>query len=170
MTASLTRAELRSVADVAELTTAEGAELFSELRSASVPLGDRARLRKAAGRHGRSKPEPDVQPGYVEHILYTGADGTASPLAVERPSKNIRPGLMGGQTHPGPSQPGAGWSTSHRHNPSTSHRQLQSGGGFSIEMAAIVATGLIGMVGYAVQARSAQKASQAQASLGREVA
>jgi hypothetical protein len=37
-------------------------------------------------------------------------------------------------------------------------------------MAAIVATGLIGMVGYAVQARSAQKASQAQASLEREAA
>jgi hypothetical protein len=35
---------------------------------------------------------------------------------------------------------------------------------------AIAFTGLIGMVGYAVQARSVQKASQAQASLGREAA
>ena len=52
-----------------------------------------------------------------------------------------------------------------------SHRQLQSGGGASIEVVAIAFTGLIiGMIGYAVQARSAQKASQAQASLGREVA
>jgi hypothetical protein len=40
----------------------------------------------------------------------------------------------------------------------------------SIEVVAIAFTGLIGMIGYAVQARSAQKASQAQASLGREVA
>jgi hypothetical protein len=49
-------------------------------------------------------------------------------------------------------------------------RQLQSGGGFSIEVAAIVVTGLIGMIGYIVQARSAQKASQAQARLGRKAA
>jgi hypothetical protein len=48
------------------------------------------------------------------------------------------------------------------------HRQLQSGGGVSLEVAAIAFTGLIGMVGYAVQARSAQKASQAQAGLLRE--
>jgi hypothetical protein len=33
------------------------------------------------------------------------------------------------------------------------HRQLQSGGGVSIEVVAIAFTGLIGMVGYAVQAR-----------------
>ena len=53
------------------------------------------------------------------------------------------------------------------------HRQLQSGGGVSIEVVAIAFTGLIGMVGYAMQARSVQKASAAQASLGpvgREVA
>jgi hypothetical protein len=36
------------VADVAELNAAETAELFDEMRAASVPLGDRARLRKAA--------------------------------------------------------------------------------------------------------------------------
>jgi hypothetical protein len=48
-------------------------------------------------------------------------------------------------------------------------RQLQSGdGGFSIEVAAIVVTGLIGMVGYVVQARSAQAQSQSQAELERE--
>jgi hypothetical protein len=48
----------------------------------------------------------------------------------------------------------------HRRTPGsarTGHRRLQSGGGgFSIEVAAIVFTGLIGMVGYAVQARSAE--------------
>jgi hypothetical protein len=53
---------------------------------------------------------------------------------------------------------------------SAQHRRLQSGGGVSIEVVAIAFTGLIGMVGYAVQARSAQNASQAQASLGREAA
>jgi hypothetical protein len=36
------------------------------------------------------------------------------------------------------------------------HRRLQSGGGFSIEVAAIAFTGLIGMIGYAVQARSTE--------------
>ena len=51
------------------------------------------------------------------------------------------------------------------------HRKLQSGGGgVSIEVVAIAFTGLIGMVGYAVQARSAQKASKAQASLEQEAA
>ena len=56
-------------------------------------------------------------------------------------------------------------------DPSAQHRQLQSGGGgFSIEVTAIAFTGLIGMVGYAVQARSAQKASKAQASLEQEAA
>ena len=35
------------------------------------------------------------------------------------------------------------------------YRRLQSGGGFSIEIAAIVATVLIGMVGYVVQAAGA---------------
>ena len=56
---------------------------------------------------------------------------------------------------------------------SAQHRQLQAGGGVSIEVVMVVAiavTGLIGMIGYAVQARSAQKASQAQARLGREAA
>jgi hypothetical protein len=52
----------------------------------------------------------------------------------------------------------------------TEHRQLQTSGGFSIEVAAIVFTGLIGMIGYVVQARSAQRASEAQTSLEREAA
>ena len=50
------------------------------------------------------------------------------------------------------------------------HRQLQEKTGFSLEVAAIVFTGLLGMVGYVVQARSAQKSSDAQASLEREAA
>ena len=48
MVTTLQRAELRMVADVAELNAAETAELFDEMRAASVPLGDRARLWKAA--------------------------------------------------------------------------------------------------------------------------
>jgi hypothetical protein len=44
MTEGLLRAELRTVLDVAELDTAEAAELFGALRGASVPLGDRSRL------------------------------------------------------------------------------------------------------------------------------
>ena len=50
------------------------------------------------------------------------------------------------------------------------HRQLQEKTGFSLEVAAIVFTGLLAMVGYVVQARSAQKSSDAQASLEREAA
>jgi hypothetical protein len=54
---------------------------------------------------------------------------------------------------------------------SAQHRQLQSSeGGYSIEVAAIAFTGLIGMVGYAVQARSVLKATKAQASLELEAA
>jgi hypothetical protein len=48
MAKSLTHAELRTVADVAELNTAEAAELFGELQTTSVPLGDRTRLQKVA--------------------------------------------------------------------------------------------------------------------------
>jgi hypothetical protein len=48
MNKALTKAELRTVGDVAELDTSEAAELFGELRAAAVPLGDRARLRKVA--------------------------------------------------------------------------------------------------------------------------
>jgi hypothetical protein len=40
----------------------------------------------------------------------------------------------------------------------------------SVEMTAIAVTGLLGMVGYLVQARSVQKASEAQASLERDAA
>ena len=58
------------------------------------------------------------------------------------------------------------------YSPMANHRRLQGAtserGEVSIEVVAIAFTGLIGMVGYAVQARSAQKASQAQASLGRD--
>ena len=55
MTKSLLLAELRTVSDVSELDISEAAELFEELRVASVPLGDRSRLRKVAdvGRLGR---------------------------------------------------------------------------------------------------------------------
>ena len=45
MTASLLRAELQTVVHgVAKLSDAEAAELFNELRTASVPLGDRTLL------------------------------------------------------------------------------------------------------------------------------
>ena len=52
----------------------------------------------------------------------------------------------------------------------TERRQLQTSGGFSIEVAAIVFTGLIGMIGYVVQARSVQRATEAQTSLEHEAA
>ena len=45
MTTTLLKAELRTVSDVAELSAAETAELFDDMRAAMVPLGDRSRLR-----------------------------------------------------------------------------------------------------------------------------
>ena len=54
MTEGLLRAELRTVADVAELDAVEAAELFGVLRNAAVPLGDRSRLRKVASGSGRA--------------------------------------------------------------------------------------------------------------------
>ena len=122
--AALSQAALHSVADVAGLNGGETAELFEDLRAAAIPLGDRARLRKAS-----------------EHA------NAHHPFA-----KMLRP-LDGAR-----------------------HRRLQGAtsssdrGGVSIEVVAIAVTGLIGMVGYLVQARSAQKASDAQASLGLEAA
>jgi hypothetical protein len=128
--ATLTQAALYSVADVAELNGGETAELLEGLRAAAIPLGDRARLRKAS-EHG----------------------GTPQPFAEDEMPCAPRP-LQ-----------------------DTNHRRLQRatsssdrGGDVSIEVVAIAFTGLIGMVGYAVQSRSAQKASKAQASLGREAA
>jgi hypothetical protein len=73
---------------------------------------------------------------------------------------------VGNRKAAGPDRSGRDWGSS-----SAPYRRLQSGvGGFSIEVAAIVVTGLIGMVGYIVQAQSAQKATKARASLGREAA
>ena len=144
MTESLTKAELRTVGDVAELDTAEAAELFGELRAASVPLGDRARLRKVARVRSVAG---DRQLDRSAPLLGTGSST----------------GFSAGSSPP--SHEAIGDKTAH-----APRRQLQSGGGVSVEVAAIAFTGLIGMVGYAVQARSAQKAFEAQASLEREVA
>jgi hypothetical protein len=52
----------------------------------------------------------------------------------------------------------------------TERRQLQASGGFSIVVTAIVCTGIIGSIGYVVQARSAHRANEAQTSLEREAA
>ena len=137
MTESLSRAELRTVADVAELDVSEAAELFEELRAASVPLGDRSRLRKAArggvwgGGHGRSAV-----------IFEPGAHHD------EAPQETLCEKADAGHETP----PGSGrWDRDR--GQSAQHRQLQSSEGVSIEVVAIAFTGLIGMVGYAVQAR-----------------
>jgi hypothetical protein len=149
MTEGLLRAELRTVADVAELDAAEAAELFGELRAASVPLGDRSRLRKVAW-------------GSVQGAFRAGGSAVISePGDTSRVKAGVEPCT---------SMPEAEL-TDREGGPSAQHRQLQSGGGgFSIEVAAIAFTGLIGMVGYGVQARSAQKASDARASLAQEAA
>jgi hypothetical protein len=141
MTEGLIKAELWTVADVVELNAAEAAELFGELRTASVPLGDRARLRKVAWAYSIAwDRHQSGGPGEQSAMMFQS--GTLPPSHEPTSDK-----------------------TTNAH-----HRQLQSDGGISLEVVAIAFTGLIGMVGYAVQARSAQKASQAQASLGREAA
>ena len=106
MTERLIQAELRTVGDVAELDTAEAAELFGELRAAAVPLGDRARLRKASRGHQQR-----------------GEPGEQSAMMFQSGS------LL-------PSHKTIGDKTTNAH-----HRQLQSGGGVSIEVAAIAFTG-----------------------------
>ena len=157
MTKTLLRAELRTVGDVGGLDIPEAAELFDDLRAASVALGDRSRLRKLArggvwgGAHGGSAV-----------IFEPMKDG---PVLEETTLRGEKAGAGHQWT------PGSVRSDRELGGPSAQHRQLQSGGGgVSIEVAAIAFTALIGMVGYAVQARSAQKASEAQASQGREAA
>jgi hypothetical protein len=135
MTESLLRAELRTVRDVAELDTAEAAELFDELRAEAVPWGDRSRLRKVA---------------WIDSIAWDcqqwGGPGDQSAMMFQ--SSNLPPlhETIVGTTKNAP------------------HRQLQAGGGVSIEVVAIAFTGLIGMVGYAVQARSIIDVSAERAS------
>jgi hypothetical protein len=155
MAATLQRAELRTVADVAELNAAETAELFYEMRVASVPLGDRARLRKVARGLGLG-----------------GAWGDSAMVVQPGNAPTPAEDWIGGKLRAvNQKTPGSSRMTDWASSPIDRHRRLQSGGGgFSIEVAAIAFTGLIGMVGYAVQARSAQKASNAQASLEREAA
>jgi hypothetical protein len=132
------------VQDVAELDITEAAELFGELRAAAVPLGDRARLRKAALQFaGRADRIRQIE------LFVNSEDGLPQLLSSDKGSLTYAA----------------------EHSQTPTGRQLQSGaGGFSIEVAAIVFTGLLGMVGYVVQARSAQKASEAQASLERDAA
>jgi hypothetical protein len=143
MTKSLIQAELRTVADVAELDMTEVAELFGELRATSVPLGDRSRLRKIAWVHSIAC-DREQRDGRGEQSAMLFQSSGSLPPSHET--------IKGGKTTNPP------------------HRQLQSSEGVSIEVVAIAFNGLIGMVGYAVQARSAQKSSQAQASLGWEAA
>ena len=151
MTEGLLRAELRTVADVAELDAAEVVELFGELRDAAVPLGDRSRLRKMA----RGNMHGGFHDGSAVILLEPRGENSHGKAGAG-PKANHVPGAELADREGGSS---------------AQHRQLQSGGGgFSIEVAAIAFTGLIGMVGYAVQARSAQKASDARASLEQEAA
>jgi hypothetical protein len=151
MTERLLLAELQTVQDVADLDFAEAAELFSELRAASVPLGDRSRLRKVA----RAKVGERVHSGSAEAQVKADVPGENFMRAENEARYQKTSGSGRPQWERGLSEP---------------RRRLQSGGGISVEVAAIAFTGLIGMVGYVVQARSAQKASEAQAKLDREAA
>jgi hypothetical protein len=135
---------------VAELDVAEAAELFGALRDAAVPLGDRSRLRKVALGSVR------------EHRSGGGATVLLEPGDNSHGKAGAGPKTTRGAAH-----------SDQEGGASAEHRQLQSGaagGGFSIEVAAIAFTGLIGMIGYAVQARSVQKVSDARASLEQEAA
>ena len=128
MTETLLSAELRTVSDVAELGAGKILELFVGLRSASVPLGDRSHLRKAARGVGCSRIDPIALEGGTDHSFVMEHHGSK----VSQPAKVT---WVGGSGHPAEE-----WQV-------TEHWKLQSGGGISIEVAAIVATGLIGMVG-----------------------
>ena len=132
---------LPRVQDVRLLNVPEQLELAESLRKEGVNLGSRSKLRQLS--------EKAIEPG----------DEPAPEDALHEKSRarhRKTPGAVRLEREGGKNE---------------QRRHLQSGGGgFSIEVAAIAFTGLIGMVGYAVQARSTQKASTAQGSLGREAA
>jgi hypothetical protein len=125
MTESLIHSELRTVGDVVELNTVEAEEMFDGLRAAVVPLGDRARLWKVAWVHW----DREQANGPGEHSTMMFHSDRLPPS-----HKRISDKTIGKKTTNAP------------------HRHMQSGGGVSIEVVAIAFTGLIGMVGYAVQA------------------
>jgi hypothetical protein len=171
MTESLQRAELRTVADVAELSASEAAELFDGLRVAAIPLGDRARLRKVARDRGQwagihkvkltgltqnLQVDPAVCIGNPYKSLRVDPDSRGQPCEFQVHGQRAMVLQSGGLT--------SAFRTSEEHNgkmpevevpslselgggPSAPRRRLQSGGGFSIEVVAIVATALLGMVG-----------------------
>jgi hypothetical protein len=130
--------------DVRLLNGPKQLELAESLREEGVDLGSRSKLRRLS--------EEAVEPG----------DEPAPKETRSSREKNVARGHR--------RTPESGRSE-REGGQSEQRRQLQSGGGgFSIEIAAIAFTGLIGMVVYAVQARSAQKASNARANLEQEAA
>ena len=119
MTTTLLKAELRTVSDVAELSAAETAELFDDMRAAAVPLGDRSRLRKVAWVHSVAWDRQQWGgPGEQSAIMFQSGSLPPSHKTIRDKTTNAH------------------------------HRQLQSGGGVSIEVVAIAFTGLIGTVSY----------------------
>ena len=137
---------LRLMGDVLLLNAPERLELSESLRAAGVDLGSRSKLRRLS--------DSDPQSGQQLHL-----DGS-----VPLPSTKAKPPQ---QTAQAKSADGGGAPLGVAE---ANRRQLQERTGFSLEVAAIVVTGLLGMIGYIVQARSAQKASEAQAALEREAA
>jgi hypothetical protein len=116
---------LPSMQDVRLLNKPEQLELAESLREEGVNLGSRSKLRRLS--------ETPVEPGDAP-----APKGTLREKSGAGHRKT--PGSGRSEREDGENEP---------------RRQLQSvGGGISIEVAAIAVTGLIGMVGYAVQARS----------------
>ena len=120
---------LPSVQDVRLLNVPEQLELAESLREEGVNLGSRSKLRRLSEEPAEAGYEPVPQE-------------TLREKSSVEPRKTLGSGVSGCSERGG--------------DQSAQRRQLQSGGGgVSIEVAAIAFTGLIGMVGYAVQARSA---------------
>jgi hypothetical protein len=164
---------LSSVQDVWLLNLPEQLELVESLREEGVNLGSRSRLRRLSE---DSKDVADLLDAESSCRRARGKydGGTVSATEMFKTGPRLRLKAYGERDSKGPRY-GVQTQGSDLSNqgtiPSAQRRQLQSGGGgFSIEVAAITFTGLIGIVGYAMQAQSAQKASQSQASLGREAA
>ena len=132
---------LSSIHSLRILNVAEQLELAESLKDAGMNLGTRSLLRHLA----TTDADVGTEVFTTEH---NGEPERAEHKAQRHNSQNTEGNSPG--SHEG--------------------RLLQTsgGGGFSIEVAAIVFTGIIGMIGYVVQARSTQKASGAQVSLERE--
>jgi hypothetical protein len=145
---------LSAVMDVALLNAAEQAELEASLKHAGISLGERSRLRQLAHTYPREYASRAIDPR-VPIDTIPAAVTYGSLRQLQDHFRGLIPPLHVSDEAP------------HRVRLQDSTTEP---GRLSIEVVAIAFTGLIGLAGYLVQARSTQKALEVQADLEREAA